>query len=416
MARKAATESVVLLKNEGILPLSNKTVKKIRVVGSAATAQALKHLPQWFSADLYSGGGSGHVIPGYVVTPMDGIKARAKLAGIEVVDGSSKEEVDVTIVVGGTTTYESKDRDHLHLDDDADNLIASIAGGGPLPGVCPSGEKHFDTRGSCCCDCSWARSGTCGRDDGSCCFQCCFHLGDAAKANATLQAPPAKKPKVVVLLEIPGAVLMPWAEDVGAIAALFIGGQETGNAWASVLFGDHSPTGRLPISIPASEHDLIEPGSGTITYSEGLATGYRSQHFKHLFQFGHGLTYTNFTYSEAKVSSTTESCKQNLCVSFTLKNTGDVASAAVPQLYLEFPKAAGHPAPFLKGFSKTKALEPAEELVVTFEVSNRDLSYWQSGSWIRADSVTAHIGASSADLQLSLVVNLAAQVTEQIVV
>merc|ERR1712019_92049 len=105
-------------------------------------------------------------------------------AGIQVLDSANEEVADVTIVVAGTLTCESQDRATLSLDDSADTLIADLT------------------------------------------------------------AP--KNTKVVVLLEIPGAVVMPWRDSVDGIAALFYGGQETGNAWANVLFGDHSPTGHLP--------------------------------------------------------------------------------------------------------------------------------------------------------------------------
>lgn len=212
---------------------------------------------------------------------------------------------------------------------------------------------------------------------------------------------------------------MPWSDSVDGIAALFLGGQETGNAWASVLFGDHAPTGRLPISIPASEADVIEPSSGTITYSEGLSTGYRNKGFKHVYPFGHGLTYTNFSYADARqlaCGSTLGVVVQDVCVSFNLRNIGHVAAATIPQLYLEFPSAAGQPGPILKGFDKTQILQPSQELLVTFRLSNRDLSYWKSGSWIKADSVVAHIGASSADFKLSLELDLAHRVTDEIVV
>merc|ERR1711959_623233 len=90
---------------------------------------------------------------------------------------------------------------------------------------------------------------------------------------------------------------MPWRNSVEAIAASFYLGQETGNAWAAVLFGDYAPTGRLPISMPASDADTIQPGTGgTVTYSEGLSVGYRNKNFASSFPFGHGLSYPNFSF------------------------------------------------------------------------------------------------------------------------
>ena len=122
--------------------------------------------------------------------------------------------VDVAIVVGGTTSGESADRPNLSLDSGADALIAAVA---------------------------------------------------------------AAAPKTVALVAAPGAFLTPWRAEVAAAAVLFLGGQESGSAWADVLFGDVAPTGRLPITLPASEEQTIPPSrSRTVRYAEGLATGYRA--------------------------------------------------------------------------------------------------------------------------------------------
>jgi len=340
IARRAATESIVLLKNEGgILPLKASRVKKIRVLGKAAHAGVVNPIhAAWTVADLYSGGGSGHVTPGYHVSAFDGIRSRASQSGIQVLDDSSEEQADLTIVVAGTTSAETLDRKDLSLDDGADDLIASL--------------------------------GT--------------------------------NTNVVVLLQIPGAVLMPWKDSVQAIAAMFLGGQETGNAWASVLFGDHAPTGHLPVSIPATEADTIQPSSGTtITYSEGLATGYRNKHFTYAFPFGHGLTYTNFSYNNVS----NQPCGQSVCVHFQVTNIGDVAAATIPQLYLEYPAEAKQPAALLRGFTKTPILQSGQMLPVMFQLGRRDFSYWDSGFWHQVSAATVHIGASSADIRLSFPVN-----------
>jgi len=340
LALQGATESIVLLKNDGaVLPLRPSSVKKIRVLGKAANAGVVNpNHDSWTAADLYSGGGSGHVTPGYHVSALDGIKKRASQSGIRVLDDSSEEQADVTIVVAGTLSSEAADRTTLSLDDGADDLIAATG---------------------------------------------------------------SKTKNVVVLLQVPGAVLMPWKDSVNAIAALFLGGQETGNAWASVLFGDHAPTGHLPVSIPATEADTIEPSSDTnITYSEGLATGYRNKRFSYAFPFGHGLTYTNFSYSKGS----SQACGQSVCVYFQLTNLGHVAAATVPQLYLEYPPEAKEPAAILKGFSKTGVLQPGQTVQVMFQLTRRDLSYWESGSWKQVRAAKAHIGASSADIRLSLLV------------
>jgi len=318
-----------------------------------------------------------------------------------------KQDVDLIIVVGGTTSHEGDDRDHLHLDDGADDLITSAASGGP---VCPSGELHFADRGSCCCDCSWAQPSTCGHDDGSCCFQCCYHSNLLTTSNVSRKSGAGVLGKsdananknrvpVVVLLEVPGAVLMPWADVVDAIAVMFLGGQETGNAWASVLFGDYAPTGHLPLSIPSTEDDTIAPSSSqSISFNEGMATGYRAPTKKYTFPFGHGLTYTNFTYGYAKQHK----CGVSHCISLSIRNTGHVAASTVPQLYVEFPSDAGYTSPVLKGFQKTAVIQPGSDAEVTFTLTDADLSYWTSGQFHKASTFTVHVGASSADIRETL--------------
>lgn len=192
---------------------------------------------------------------------------------------------------------------------------------------------------------------------------------------------------------------MPWSKSVQAIAASFYLGQETGHAWASVLFGDYSPTGRLPISMPATDADTIKPGNGgVVTYSEGLATGYRNKRFSTIFPFGHGLTYTNFSFSKGN----SQKCGENVCVSFCIQNTGAVSAATVPQLYLEFPPEAQQQSAVLKGFTKTEIIPPKQSKTVTFKLTKNDMSYWGTGSWHQVRSATAHIGTSSKEFLLSV--------------
>jgi beta-glucosidase len=345
LSREAATESVVLLKNGGVLPLSNK-VKTIAVVGSAAVAPAYdtnKAGNVWNIGDYYSGGGSGHLVSGYIVTPLDGIMARASKAGVKVLSSTDDDvasalavaaEADVTIVVGATTSGEYVDRENLSLDNDADALIKAVA----------------------------------------------------AKAKAT-----------VVLMQVPGAILTPWRDAVDAAALLFLGGPQTGHAWASVLFGDHSPTGRLPIMLPETEADTIEPmttENAELPYSEGLRTSYRNPDLKAAFPFGHGLSYSNFDLKLGTVSSTS--------ITVMVTNTGRTSAKAIPQLYFEFPREAEQPAPLLKGFGKTTILKPEASEEVTFPLKADQLSYFKDGDWHQVRKGVAHIGWSSADILLSV--------------
>merc|ERR1712217_802609 len=104
-------------------------------------------------------------------------------------------------------------------------------------------------------------------------------------------------------METGGAVLMPWAPQVAAIANLFFGGEGTAAAWTRVMFGDVSPSGRLPVMLPATSNDLVNITlAQEVNYSEGLATSYRSNSFQAAFPFGHGLSYTQFFYSHPQLS------------------------------------------------------------------------------------------------------------------
>jgi len=204
-------------------------------------------------------------------------------------------------------------------------------------------------------------------------------------------------------VQAPGAVVMPWRDSVAAILIMFLGGQETGSAWADVLFGVHAPTGRLPLMIPESEADAIRPGVGPqVDYAEGMATSYRSKVFKAAFPFGHGLTYTTFEYRKLEIGP----CDgYAVCVRVEVENTGGTAARTVAQLYVELPASAGHPAPLLKGFQKTGLLRPGAKERVTFGLRERDISYyhvayWRS-SWVKAAAFVAHVGESSADIRQS---------------
>jgi beta-glucosidase len=343
LAAAGAAASIVLLKNDGVLPVKT-SVQSIAVVGEAAAADAYdSNFGAWNQGDYYSGGGSGHMTPSaqQLVKTLDGLKSRAVKLGIDVHESPTNDQnsakaaaagADIVFVVVGATSTESMDRDSLSVDNDGDGLINAVVGTGK---------------------------------------------------------------KVVVLLQVPGVVLTPWRDEVAAVAAMFLGGQATGEAWARVVFGEQAPSGRLPVQFPATESDTIPIQTGTAQFSEGLATSYRNQQAKFAFPFGHGLTYTTFEYG----SVTFNGCETsgNLCILLPVRNVGTVAATDTPQVYVEFPAEARQPTPVLKGFAKTDVIGPGETQEVTIELTVRDLSYWESGAWIKAGTVTVHVGTSSAE-------------------
>jgi len=211
--------------------------------------------------------------------------------------------------------------------------------------------------------------------------------------------------KTVVVAVTPGALLTPWRDDVGAILTPFMPGQEYGNAIGDVLFGMVNPSARLPVTFPAAENDIgmIDdqyPGrNGISTYSEGLEVGYRwySAHgATPAFAFGHGLSYTQFEYSDLRIQERSISC--------VVKNIGEVDGAEVPQLYLGFPAAANEPPKQLKGFTRV-TLKAGASTTVSFKVTDRDLSIWD-GQWsMVSGDFDVMVGASSEDIRMTGVLN-----------
>ena len=359
-ARRLAAASTVLLKNDGgVLPL--KPTTKLAVIGLADDA-AITH-----------GGGSGSVVPSYIVKPLEGLKAAAPSASISYVSGAdpaaaatAAAAADVAIVFAGTLSHEGGDRASLSLDDGCDDKVQ------------------------------------CGKNSSS--------------QNALIAAVAKANAKTVVVLSVPGAVLTPWSGDVAALLTNFMPGQQAGHAIADVLYGKVNPSARLPITFPNKENEtefspsqwpgLPDPAKpsgppANANYTEGLLVGYRYYEAHQIpfttgFPFGHGLSYTSFSYARLRVDEATRT------VAFDLTNAGGVAGAEVPQLYITFPDAAGEPPLNLKGFRKV-TLDPSETVTVTFSLSGLDLSVWDATAhkWSEVKGTfKVAVGASSRDLKL----------------
>jgi len=210
-------------------------------------------------------------------------------------------------------------------------------------------------------------------------------------------------PKTVVLMQTPGAVLTPWRREVQAIANMFLGGEETAHAWNIILWGDDSPSGKLPISFPETEDDTIQPGEeNELSYTEGTLTSYRSHVIEAAYPFGHGLSYAIFDYESA---TQTENCSESAaCIDVTVRNVHRKHKGKeVVQAYVEFAHSTGEPQKQLRGFIKTHSLEPGESQTVNLAFTKRDLSFY-NGGWVGMDTVTVHIGSSSVDIRFSLTV------------
>ncbi|MFI0720364.1 glycoside hydrolase family 3 C-terminal domain-containing protein [Streptomyces sp. NPDC021224] len=234
--------------------------------------------------------------------------------------------------------------------------------------------------------------------------------------NALVQQVAAANPNTIVVLNTGSAVTMPWLGQVKGVVEEWYAGQEVGNSLAALLFGDVNPSGKLPVTFPASLNDVPAhtaaqwPGQGNVQYSEGLKVGYRwydAQNIAPLFPFGFGLSYTSFSFSGLQVGALDGS--GNATVSATVTNTGSRAGAEIAQLYVGDPASTGEPAKQLKGFSRVD-LQPGASAKVTFTVSAHDLAYWNtsSSSWTTAaGAYQIMVGDSSRNLPLTGTLNVA---------
>ena len=221
--------------------------------------------------------------------------------------------------------------------------------------------------------------------------------------------------KVIVVLNIAGVwETASWRDDVDAILLAWLPGQEGGRAVADILRGTVNPSGKLPDSFPLKYDDVPsapyfpgEPKDNPVNsfYKEGIYVGYRyydSFHVPTAYEFGYGLSYTTFRYANLKLSSPVFSKK--LTVSVHVKNTGKVAGKEVVQLYISAPTTQiEKPVQELKGFAKTKVLQPGEGQTLSFELNARDLASFWSGisTWVvDKGKYTVRIGASSKDIRL----------------
>ncbi len=226
----------------------------------------------------------------------------------------------------------------------------------------------------------------------------------------------------VVVLNTSQPVAMPWLAKVKGVLEMWWPGDEGGLAIAKTLLGRSNPGGKLPMTwakqlddyaanSPTHPERSAKGVDGKTTFSEGLLVGYRwfdDQKIEPLYAFGYGLSYTSFAMSGLKAASTQEG---GAIVSVRVKNTGDVAGDAVPEVYLEAPASKPDGAQFapktLAAFDRV-ALKPGEERELTLHIAPRAFQYWstKTNSWVKpAGSRTVLVGSSSRDLPLSAEVN-----------
>lgn len=427
VARKISAASSVLLKNDkNILPLKAGT--KIALIGTHAVSP------------IVGGGGSGSVVPTYIVTPFDGIFERdngrlppqrnctscnfeadkdymsSSVSGT----ASSKEDccqqcgvmsscVKFTFIPGNTCWFHLGDGTYR----DAPGATTGSCSSAPPPASNVTFSSGLDlneaAQVAAAADVAivfLTSSSSEGGDRSSLSFP------DGQDAMVTVVA--NAQPNTIVVMVAPGAALLPWSKDVQAIIHMFMPGLEMGHALADVLFGDVNPSGRLPITLPNFENEIgftpeMYPGVNlTAVYSEKLLVGYRwydAKGITPLFPFGHGLSYTSFAYSNLNVQKGAGAGEWTVTVD--VANSGPVSGAEVVQLYLGFPAAAGEPPSQLKGFSKIVVSQGAKQ-TVTFNLKARDLSIWDVGStaWtVVPGQFRVMVGASSRDIRATGTIN-----------
>jgi beta-glucosidase len=225
--------------------------------------------------------------------------------------------------------------------------------------------------------------------------------------DALISAVASANPDTVVVLNTGGPVLMPWLGQVRGVIEAWYPGEEDGDSIAALLYGGVDPSGRLPVTFPATaagsaiDTEAQWPGVDlTATYSEGLEVGYRYDHatgVQPLFPFGFGLSYTRFSLSDLTLTRS----RNGFALEVRVTNTGPRPGTDVPQAYLTFPAAAGEPPGQLEAFAPV-TLSPGHSRSVTLSVPTSALRVYLGGGWTTVPGTyTFSVGSSSADLPLT---------------
>jgi len=352
LAAKIAGESMVLLKNEGVLPLPAQG-KKIAFIGKFA------------ETPRFQGGGSSHINSFKITSALEAVKEVAEVTYAQgydvkedVIDQAmlnqaveTAKEADVAVIFAGLPdAFESEgyDRTHMRMPDCQNTLISEIA---------------------------------------------------------------KVQENVVVVLHNGSPVEMPWADQVKGILEAYLCGQAVGQAEVDILFGKVNPSGKLAETIPYKLSDnpsyLNFPGDGQkVEYKEGVFVGYRYYDTKEMpvrYPFGYGLSYTTFEYSDLQLSSDKIKDTDKLKVTLKVKNTGNRAGKEIVQLYVaDKTGAASRPVKELKNFVKVE-LQPQEEKTVEMELDKRSFAWYNTDihDWYAASGEYEILAAaSSRDIRL----------------
>lgn len=244
--------------------------------------------------------------------------------------------------------------------------------------------------------------------------------------NRLVEAVSRVNDNVIVVLEGGSPVEMPWADDVKAILNAYLGGQSVAPAIVDVLTGKANPCGKLaetyPVCLKDTPTSFRYPDSKEdVQYRESIFIGYRyydKVERNVRFPFGFGLSYTSFEYSDIKLKKKNLIKGEGAKVTFTIKNTGDVAGSEIAQVYVAKPESKIFRAPKeLKGFVKIH-LEPGEEKKVSVELDDRAFAFWNTATedWcVESGEYKILVGASSRDIRLEAAAKMKSEDDETIV-
>lgn len=356
LAEELSAECAVLLKNEGILPLNRQC--------KAAFIGAFAHTPR------YQGNGSSFVnVPkvkgaleaaeGYDVSYAQGFEEKEEKANHQLIEEAVQKAIEAeaaVIFAGLPVSYEAEgtDRKTLALPENQNQLIEAVA---------------------------------------------------------------AVQPNTIVVLHGGAPMELPWITKVKAVLQMYLGGQGTGVAALRLLYGERNPSGKLaetwPLKLQDNPSYLNFPGTEeTVEYHEGIFIGYRyydKKAMEVLFPFGHGLSYTEFSYSDLNVDSQKMEDGKKIRVSCRIKNVGSAVGKEVVQLYVRpMESQVIRPVRELKGFQKVE-LQPGEEKEVSFVLDNRSFSYYETKiqDWyMESGNYAIEVGASSRDIRQKIEISV----------
>lgn len=359
-ARRLAEQSMVLLKNEEMLPLEEE--EEVAFIGGFA------------KTPRFQGGGSSHINSFRVSSALEAVSHMEKASeNVTYAEGFSVEQdvydealaaeaieaacrADKAVVFAGlpeSFESESYDRSHMRLPDCQNRLIAEII---------------------------------------------------------------KVQPNTVVVLHNGSPVEMPWLSDVKGLMEAYLGGQAVGEAEVNLLYGKVNPSGKLAETIPCRLADnpsyLTFGDSEKTVYSEGVFVGYRyydAREMQVAFPFGYGLSYTTFAYSNLRLDRQEITDQETLTVSVDITNTGNVAGKEIVQLYIrDNTRACRRPDKELKGYEKV-ALEPGETKTVTMMLDYRSFAWYNTDlkDWYAASGkYDVMVGTSSRQICLSASVQI----------